>query len=172
MVLACGSSSTPPQPPPPPAAPDASVPDAPTDAPVDAGVTAEHSIDASIATPPPPKPPARVDIANLGAPGEAVALVPVRGKITIFDFWATWCKPCKELEPALVAIARAHPGRVAIRRIDVVDTDSAAAMTYLAPKGYGLPHVRVLDPSGKVLLERSSDGKLDVLIAAVRAAVR
>ena len=62
-----------------------------------------------------------LDVSDLGKPGEAVDLVPVAGKITIFDFWAEWCQPCKVLEPALVEIARVHPEIVAIRRIDAVD---------------------------------------------------
>ncbi|MFN0248319.1 MAG: thioredoxin domain-containing protein [Kofleriaceae bacterium] len=147
---------------------------APTDAPTDAS-TADATTSTRPTTEPRPSPtkparPVRLDIADLGTPGEAIALAPVRGKITIFDFWAAWCKPCKVLEPALVAIARAHPHRVAIRRIDVVDSDSAVYAQHLAPKGYGLPHIRVMDDSGRTLLERSSDD-LDALIAAIRAAV-
>ncbi len=110
-----------------------------------------------------------VDIADLGKPGEAVDLVPVAGKITIFDFWAEWCQPCKALEPALVDIARAHPAQVAIRRIDAVDWDSAAVARYLTPKGYNLPHLKVFDASGKLVIEKSSEaGKLGALIEEVR----
>lgn len=111
-----------------------------------------------------------LDVADLGKPGEAVDLVPVPGKITIFDFWAAWCQPCKVLEPALVELARAHPTRVAIRRIDVVDWDSAVVARYL--KGYDLPHVRVVDPAGKLVLEKSSEaGQLGALIDEIRAIV-
>jgi thiol-disulfide isomerase/thioredoxin len=113
-----------------------------------------------------------VDVADVGAPGEAVDLVPVPGKLTIFDFRATWCEPCKELEPALVELARAYPAVVAIRRIDAVDWDSPVVARYLTPKGAGLPHVMVFDPSGRLVLERGGDGgKLEELIAAVRALV-
>ncbi len=115
---------------------------------------------------------AGLDIADLGKPGEAVDLVPVAGKITIFDFWAEWCQPCKVLEPALVDLARAHPTLVAIRRIDAVDWDSAAVARYLTPKAYNLPHLRVFDASGKLVLEKSSEaGKLGALIEEVRSLV-
>ena len=110
-----------------------------------------------------------LDIFDLGKPGEQVALVPVAGKVTIFDFWATWCEPCKVLEPALVEIARAHPEVVAIRRIDAVDWDSAVVAQHLTPRGFGLPHIKVFDRSGRLLLERSSEpGKLEVLIDDIR----
>jgi thiol-disulfide isomerase/thioredoxin len=113
-----------------------------------------------------------LDIADVGAPGEAVDLVPVPGKLTIFDFWATWCEPCKILEPALVELARAHPGVVAIRRIDAVDWDSPVVARYLTPKGAGLPHVQVFDPSGRLVFEGGGDGgQLEELIGAVRSLV-
>ncbi len=115
---------------------------------------------------------AGLDVADLGKPGEAVDLVPVPGKLTIFDFWATWCAPCKVLDPALVELARAHPEVVAIRRIDATDWDSAAVARHLTPQGFGLPHLKIFDPSGRMVLERSSEaGKLQELIDAVRALV-
>jgi thiol-disulfide isomerase/thioredoxin len=112
------------------------------------------------------------DVRDLGKAGERVDLVAVPGKLTIFDFWATWCEPCKTLEPALIEIAKAHPDRVAIRRIDVVDWDSAVAAQHLTPGGFGLPHLKVLDASGKLVLEKSSaPGKLQALIDDTRALV-
>ncbi|MGE0548245.1 MAG: TlpA family protein disulfide reductase [Kofleriaceae bacterium] len=113
-----------------------------------------------------------LDVMDLGAPGEAVDLVPVPGRVTIFDFWAPWCEPCKTLEPALIAMARAHPELVAIRRINVVDWDSAAVARYLTPRGFSLPHVKVFDRRGTQVLEQSSGaGDLDGLIRAVRTIV-
>lgn len=115
---------------------------------------------------------AGLDVADVGKPGERVDLVPVPGKLTIFDFWATWCEPCKVLEPALVEMARAHPEIVAIRRIDAADWDSPVVAQHLTPKGAGLPHLKIFDPAGRLILERSSEtGKLEALIEAVRSLV-
>jgi thiol-disulfide isomerase/thioredoxin len=109
------------------------------------------------------------DVADLGKGGERVELTPVAGKLTIFDFWAEWCGPCKELEPALVDIARANPN-VAIRRVEVVDWDSPVAAQHLTRGGYGLPHLKAKDARGNLVLEQSSaPGKLGALIDATRA---
>src|SRR5690606_4739140 len=86
----------------------------------DHGNEATHALDTSGA-----------DVADVGENGERVDLVPVPGKLTIFDFWAEWCQPCKTLEPVLVELARAHPDRVALRRVEVIDWDSPVAAQHL-----------------------------------------
>lgn len=111
-----------------------------------------------------------IDIANYGAPGEAKDLRPVPGKqLTIFDFRADWCKACHELDPLLLALARAFPDRIAIRRIDVVDWESPAALRYLVPKNIAIPHLKILDAKGALLLERTTDRRGPAaLVEAVR----
>ncbi len=109
------------------------------------------------------------DVLDLGHGGEAVDLVPVPGKITIFDFWAPWCEPCKTLEPALVELAKRDPARVALRRIDVVDWESAVVARYLTPRGFDLPHVKIYDAKGTLVFEQSSStGKLVQMIEDIR----
>jgi len=38
--------------------------------------------------------------------GETVSLEQYRGKIVLLDFWATWCPPCRESIPELIALQR------------------------------------------------------------------
>lgn len=111
------------------------------------------------------------DVVDLQPPGAAIELVPVPNKLTIFEFGAAWCEPCKTLEPVLVELAKKHPD-VAVRRIDVVDWDSPVVARYLTPRAFDLPHVKVFDATGKLVFERSSaPGKLGALIDDVRALV-
>ncbi|MCW5806063.1 MAG: thioredoxin family protein [Deltaproteobacteria bacterium] len=97
-----------------------------------------------------------VDHAVVAPAGSGADLVPVPGRITVFDLWAEWCPPCRELDERLAALARAHPDRLAIRKLDVVDTDSAAWQRHLAPGKFDLPHVKVYGADGRLLFERSA----------------
>lgn len=99
--------------------------------------------------------------------GSVKPLVPVLGKITVFDFWAAWCAPCKDLDRELARVARARPDAIAIRKIDVVDVDSPANKTFLGEAT--LPHVKVYGRDGKLLWERSAPPR--ELAAAVEAAI-
>jgi thiol-disulfide isomerase/thioredoxin len=96
------------------------------------------------------------DVADLVTAGEATPLAPVPGKITVFDFWAPWCHPCHDLDRMLRVLAARHPDRLAVRRINIVDWDTPAAERYLTPGGFNLPHLKVLGPDGRLLLERSA----------------
>ena len=92
-----------------------------------------------------------VDASNDGA---AVPLVPVPGKITVYDFWAPWCGPCHVVDHELAAVVRRHPNDIAVRKINIVDTDSPAAQKYL---GDGtLPHLKVFGRDGTLLWEHSA----------------
>jgi len=112
------------------------------------------------------------DVADIGHEGARVDLIPVPGKITVFDFWAPWCTPCKTLEPVLVELAKANPDGVAIRRIDVVDWETPVVAQHLTPRGFDLPHVKIYDATGALVYEESSGpGKLAAMIAKIRSIV-
>jgi thiol-disulfide isomerase/thioredoxin len=64
--------------------------------------------------------------------GSPVALSAAKGKILVLNFWATWCGPCRELEPLFDRIAASYSGRV-----DIVfyalncDDDESLVLPYL-----------------------------------------
>ncbi|HEY4179997.1 MAG TPA: cupredoxin domain-containing protein [Kofleriaceae bacterium] len=86
--------------------------------------------------------------------GSAVPLVPVPGKITVFDFWATWCKPCRVVDHELAEVVRRHPDDIAVRKVNIVDTDSPASEKYV--REATLPHLKVYGRDGKLLWEHSA----------------
>jgi thiol-disulfide isomerase/thioredoxin len=45
--------------------------------------------------------------------GRKVRLRDLRGRPVLLNFWATWCVPCNDEMPALVAIEKQYAGRVA-----------------------------------------------------------
>ncbi|TMQ06703.1 MAG: TlpA family protein disulfide reductase [Deltaproteobacteria bacterium] len=120
-----------------------------------------------------------------GALGERVTLAASRGKVTVLDFWATWCKPCLAEMPRLDRIARAHPD-VAVIAININDPAAARAlfdqrgwaMTLVADDGdtgerYGvsaIPHTVILDRRGVVReVLRGARADLATVIEAIRA---
>jgi thiol-disulfide isomerase/thioredoxin len=128
------------------------------------------------------------DVLDVVLAGEAAPLVPATGKWTVFDFWAPWCDACKVLDRELRALASGHGqspaedhraahgaespsaarpeqrGEVALRRVNIVSFESPIARREL-PGVTVLPHVRLADPSGKVVWEGS--GPPDEILKAI-----
>lgn len=80
----------------------------------------------------------KVDVAAKALDGREVEL-PARGaRVTIVDFWATWCEPCREQLPDLDRLAAAWRGRgVEVYAISF-DEDRAALHEFIArtPVGF------------------------------------
>ena len=47
--------------------------------------------------------------------------------ITVVDFWATWCGPCRILSPTVDEIASELEGEVTVAKCNVDDCDDIAA---------------------------------------------
>ena len=119
-----------------------------------------------------------------GALGERVALASSRGKVTVIDFWATWCKPCLAAMPRLDQLARSHPD-VAVIAINIDDAAAARAlfdqrgyrMTLVADDGdaserYGvsaIPHTVIVDRRGAVREVVRGGADLAARVDAARA---
>lgn len=107
-----------------------------------------------------------LDVQSIVKNGEAVKLrdFVVPGKVTVFDFYAVWCKPCREVDEHMKDVLSGQDD-VALRKLDVVDWDSKLAAKYLQGVA-ALPYVVVYGTDGKKVAEISGL-HLDQLDAAI-----
>lgn len=110
------------------------------------------------------------DVKEVAKDGEDVPdLAPylAPGKITIVDFSAKWCQPCRTLDARVLEMVEARQD-LAYRKLDIGDWDTPLAKRHL--KGVKeLPYVIVFDKSGKEV-ETISGLHLDKLEAALKTA--
>ncbi|MBA3459166.1 MAG: TlpA family protein disulfide reductase [Deltaproteobacteria bacterium] len=121
-----------------------------------------------------------------GALGAPVALAASQGKVTVLDFWATWCGPCLRAMPQLDRIATRHAGDVAVIAVNLDDPAEARAlfdergykMALLYDDGqvsqrYGvttIPHSVIIDRAGVVrLVHRGGGGNVEIEVAKILA---
>lgn len=111
-----------------------------------------------------------LDVKVISEKGEGVTLEDhlASGKITVFDFYADWCEPCRDVDAHMERVLAR--GDVALRKINIVDWDSEAAKEHLRGVS-GLPYVVVHGVDGK-RVARISGLHLDQLDAAIAKARR
>lgn len=69
------------------------------------------------------------------------------GNVTIVEFYADWCGPCKELAPTIEQLAKADP-EIAVRKIDIVNWESAVSKQYNIR---AIPHVEIYGRRGQLV---------------------
>jgi len=86
---------------------------------------------------------------ELTAPdGSHVSLASLRGQVVFVNFWATWCPPCREELPSMLALGRElearHPGKFKMLAISVDDGwDPVRAFLAAPPYGGKTPGLTV-----------------------------
>jgi thiol-disulfide isomerase/thioredoxin len=124
--------------------------------------------------------------------GSAVPLAAVRGKVLVLSFWATWCGPCRELEPQFVQIAKNYAGNGDIVFYAVnTDEDETLVAPFLSHEKWdvpvvyadgldefvkvgSLPTVLIVDRSGKITYRINGyppEGFAENLTNGIQAAV-
>jgi thiol-disulfide isomerase/thioredoxin len=101
--------------------------------------------------------------------GGSLALAQTKGKVVALSFWATWCSPCRTVEPVFNPVAKGYAGNPRIEFLAVnTDEDRALVLPFIAhekwdvPVAYAdgldallnvqtLPTILVLDAKGKII---------------------
>jgi thiol-disulfide isomerase/thioredoxin len=121
--------------------------------------------------------------------GSSAPLAPLKGKILVLNFWATWCGPCRALEPQFARVMSdfAPRSEVAFFALNI-DEDETRVQPYvqrekmtvpvLFADGFddflgvrSLPTVLVLDRAGKIVY-RVDGFNADEFIASLTAAIK
>jgi thioredoxin 1 len=69
------------------------------------------------------------------------------GNVTVVDFYADWCGPCRKLSPSLEQLVRTDP-EVALRKIDIVNWKSTVVKQYNVRS---IPQVNVYNRGGRLV---------------------
>jgi thiol-disulfide isomerase/thioredoxin len=69
------------------------------------------------------------------------------GSVTVVDFYADWCGPCRQLSPSLEQMATSDP-EVALRKIDIVNWRTAVVRQFDV---HSIPQVNVYNRGGSLL---------------------
>ena len=80
---------------------------------------------------------AQVDISQHLAPGN----------VTIVDFYADWCDPCRQISPSLEQMARTD-SEIALRKIDIVNWNTAVVRQYNI---HSIPQVNIYNRGGRLV---------------------
>lgn len=69
-------------------------------------------------------------------------LAEMKGKVVVLNFWATWCLPCRELEPLLEVVERRFESKSAVAFLAVnYDEDESRVMPYMRQQNMHVPVV-------------------------------
>jgi thiol-disulfide isomerase/thioredoxin len=69
------------------------------------------------------------------------------GNVTVVDFYADWCGPCRRLSPSLEQMASSD-SEVALRKIDIVNWRTPVVQQFNI---HSIPQVNVYDRSGRLV---------------------
>lgn len=75
------------------------------------------------------------------------------GKVLVLNVWGSWCAPCRQEAPELVAAAERTADRADFIGLNTRDLDPLPAEAF--ERSFGVPYPSIYDPAGKLLLEFS-----------------
>ena len=94
----------------------------------------------------------------------------VLGNVTIVDFYADWCGPCKAVEPTIQQLAKSDP-EIAVRKIDIVNWASPVATQYHVST---IPRVEIYGRKGELVgtVKGADPAQVRQYVAQAKSAAR
>jgi thiol-disulfide isomerase/thioredoxin len=86
---------------------------------------------------PSPAPPFLLNDLN----GNAISSASYHGKVVLINFWATWCPPCREEIPEMIALANKYKDNLQIIGVSMDDDPPAAVLAFARAKNMNYPIV-------------------------------
>lgn len=140
-----------------------------------------------IPSPLPGKPAPDFRLATLSDPADSLGMEDLRGRVTIVNFWASWCIPCRAEHAVLVRASNLW-SEDRVKLVGVLYQDSPAnARRFMERLGgdwptlldpgirtaiefgvYGVPETYILRPDGRVAYKHTGPITWDVLQAEVQ----
>ncbi len=98
------------------------------------------------------------DLPVLDGRGARVDLGSLAGKSVIVNFWNSWCIPCRQETPALLAFWSQHKNDPGVAMVGIVRDDTTSeARSYVRQHGIGW--TIALDPDGTAALAYGTTGQ-------------
>ena len=94
--------------------------------------------------------PARLDFTLKNLDGAAVPLESLKGKAILFNFWATWCEPCRDEIPELVELQHEYKDKLTVVGMLVLDPVDAQTKPFVERYKMDYP---ILDVNDRVDVE-------------------
>lgn len=87
-----------------------------------------------------------------GYDGKTLTNASLKGKVVIFDFWASWCGPCKKASPTMQRLhAKYAKDGLVVIGANVMESNMKAALSYPKEHGYTYTFTKDNDALGKKL---------------------
>lgn len=134
------------------------------------------------------------DVTGEGLDGKRIGLADYKGKVTVVNFWASWCAPCRGEAPSLEQVhqdnkahgvaflgvnfkdskdnAKAFERSFKVTYPSLFDADGRVTLAFRAVPPSAIPSTLVLDREGRVaarIIGATTYSKLGPLVAKVRA---